>query len=83
MALSPEDLGAALAHLERGDWKAAHRIVQADEETPLACWAHGIVHLMEGDESNARYWYGEAKREVPRVPSIPEEIAALKGAMQP
>jgi hypothetical protein len=52
-------------------------IVQRDEDSALSCWAHGIVHLMEGDIANARYWYREAKREFPRNPSIPDEIAAL------
>ena len=72
------DLREALAALERGDWPAAHAIVQADEDSRLACWAHGIVHLMEGDVPNARYWYGIAKRPFPENPSIPGEIAALK-----
>jgi hypothetical protein len=26
-------------------------------EVDLSCWAHGIVHMLEGDTSNARYWY--------------------------
>ena len=51
----------ALEHLEKGDWQAAHTIVQ-NEESPHACWVHGIVHVMEGDHDNARYWYGRAKR---------------------
>jgi hypothetical protein len=76
------ELERALALLRAGDWEAAHRIVQRDEDSALACWAHGIVHLMEGDVSNARYWYGEAKRELPGTPSIPEEIAALGKALQ-
>jgi len=73
-------LRSAVAHLERGDWQAAHEIVQKDEESPVFCWAHGIVHMMEGDIPNARYWYGEAKRAFPEKYSIPEEIAALKHA---
>jgi Flp pilus assembly protein TadD len=72
-----DELAKAVALLRRGDWEAAHRIVQQDEDSPLACWAHGIVHLMEGDTSNARYWYREAKRELPRDPSVADEIAAL------
>ena len=64
--------------MEKGDWQAAHEIVQRDEDSPLACWAHGIVHLMEGDLPNARYWYREAKRELPAKPSIAKEISALK-----
>src|SRR6266446_9456127 len=50
MKLKPAELSAALHLLEQGDWKAAHEIVQKDEESPLACWAHGIVHLMDSDE---------------------------------
>ncbi len=68
----------AVSHLEKGEWQAAHGIVQRDEDSPLSCWAHGIVHLMEGDLPNARYWYREAGREFPASPSIPEEIQALK-----
>ena len=76
------ELERALEHLRAGDWEAAHKIVQQDEDSELACWAHGIVHLMEGDLSNARYWYREAQREFPRSPSIPEEIAALSLALK-
>jgi len=68
--------------MESGDWNAAHEIVQQDEESPLACWAHGIVHLMEGDLPNARYWYREAKRGFPAQPSIPQEISALKSSLR-
>lgn len=73
----------AVGHLERGDWRAAHEIVQKDEASALFCWAHGIVHIMEGDIPNARYWYGEAKRSFPKDDSIPAEIAALKRALMP
>jgi hypothetical protein len=72
-----QELAKALALLRKGDWEAAHLIVQKDEESPLACWAHGIVHLMEGDTANARYWYRRAQRELPSDPSIPGEIEAL------
>jgi hypothetical protein len=78
MPLSRSELKKALAHLERGDWQAAHEIVQKDEQSALACWAHGIVHLMEGDEANARYWYRAAKRAFPRVSSPSAEITAFR-----
>jgi hypothetical protein len=58
----PNDLRKALTLLEKGDWRAAHEIVQADEDSRHACWAHAIVHLMEGDFGNARYWYRRAGR---------------------
>ena len=75
---APGILRSAVAHLERGDWKAAHEIAQKDEESPLSCWVHGIVHVMEGDLPNARYWYRQAKRLFPNEFSVTAEIAALK-----
>ena len=75
---APRVLRSAVAHLERGNWQAAHAIVQKDEESVLSCWAHGIVHVMEGDIPNARYWYREAKRPFPENYSVAAEIAALK-----
>jgi hypothetical protein len=77
---APGVLRSAVAQLERGDWQAAHEIVQKDEESALSCWAHGIVHVMEGDLPNARYWYGQAKRAFPKDYSVSAEIAALKDA---
>src|SRR5688572_18093513 len=74
------DLQRAVALLEGGDWQAAHAIVQKDEESALACWAHGIVHLMEGDLPNARYWYRKANRRLDD--DIPVEIAALSESLK-
>jgi hypothetical protein len=81
MKLNPAQLAAAVELLDRGDWKAAHQIVQRDEASPLSCWAHGIVHLIEGDLSNARYWYREAGRAFPKQVSIQDEIRALKESL--
>ena len=78
--MNRQDLLQALRHLEAGDWKAAHEIVQQDEVSPLACWAHGIVHIMEGDLPNARYWYRAAKRSFSE--DVSAEIAALKMAAE-
>ena len=68
--------------MERGDWQRAHEIVQRDEDSPLACWAHGITHLMEGDMPNARYWYREAKRRFPAAASVAAELAALRKSLK-
>jgi hypothetical protein len=73
------DLRRAVTLLERGDWKTAHEIVQADEDSAAACWAHGIVHLMEGDVPNARYWYRKAGRAFSE--NVPAEIAALSASL--
>jgi hypothetical protein len=74
-------LGTAVRHLRKGDWSKAHALVQ-DDETALGCWAHGIVHMMEGDLGNARYWYRRAHRSFPREPDPKPEIAALLAALK-
>lgn len=73
-------LPEAIALLEARDWQGAHAIAQ-DSDEPDASWAHGIVHLIEGDEANARYWYGRAGRAFPGMFATDSEIAALKAAV--
>ena len=70
-------LDDAVCLIEAGDWQAAHTIVQKDS-SQLASWAHGIVHLLEGDRSNAGYWYRRAERDLPDDVEIESEIAKLK-----
>jgi hypothetical protein len=76
--MKPSELQRAVKLLESGDWKAAHEIVQRDEASRLFCWAHGIVHRMEGDTANARYWYRQAKRLFRSDRSVAQEIRDLK-----
>lgn len=47
----------------RGDWAAAHEIAQADDGADAA-WVHAWLHRIEGDASNAAYWYRRAGKEV-------------------
>jgi hypothetical protein len=71
-------LRAALEHLRHGEWQRAHDIVHGDE-SPLACWAHAVVHLQEGDVDNARYWFGRADRRFSRDAAA--ELEALADAV--
>ena len=71
----------AVRHLEAGEWKAAHALVQKDASS-LGCWAHGIVHLVEGDLDNAKYWYRRAHRPLPHANTANAEIAALKAKLK-
>lgn len=77
-----KDIRTALRLLQEGDWRAAHAIVQEDEESRLSCWAHGIVHLIEGDVPNARYWYRVAGRVLRDDFSVEAEIAALSDTLK-
>lgn len=78
---SVSSLQRAALLLAEGDWQAAHVIVQ-DDPSPLAAWMHGIVHLLEGDISNARYWYAQAKRRFPDVSAVAAEIEAARSAIE-
>lgn len=80
--MSSDRIAEALALLDRGDWQAAHTIVQEEEKAPYAAWAHGIVHIVEGDLDNARYWYDRAKRDFPAHPSAAEELRALRESIR-
>ena len=74
-------IGTAIRHLKKGDWARAHDIVQHDE-SKLGCWAHGIVHLVEGDLGNARYWYRRASRPFPKDRDVDREVAELTQALK-
>ena len=54
---------AALWWAAKGDWNAAHKIVQ-DESTREAAWVHAYLHRVEGDFGNAGYWYRRAGQAV-------------------
>jgi hypothetical protein len=73
----PETLARAVDLLAAGAWQQAHEIVQA-EESALAAWLHGIVHTLEGDLDNARYWYRRAERAFPGAGAVQSEIAAAR-----
>jgi hypothetical protein len=74
------DLARAVAHLAQRDWQAEHEIVQHDESA-LAAWLHGIVHTLEGDLDNARYWYRRAKRAFPGSEAVEHEVAEARRAV--
>jgi len=74
-------IGTAVRYLRKGEWQKAHAIVQEDD-TELGCWAHGIVHMLEGDYGNARYWYRRAHRLFPKDVDPKAEIAALAVAIK-
>ena len=73
-------LARALTHLESRDWQAAHEIVQHDT-SELAAWLHGIVHTLEGDLENARYWYRRVRRAFPGPEAVATEIARARQAL--
>ena len=56
----------ALQHLKAGglrpssEMEKAHQICQLHEGDSMFDWIHALVHRIEGDHSNADYWYRRA-----------------------
>jgi hypothetical protein len=73
--LEAVDLAAA------GDWQRAHEIVQEHEEDAVANWIHALVHRMEGDLSNARYWYGRAGKKSGEGLTVQAELQQIRAAL--
>lgn len=70
------DMVQLVAHLRAGNWEAAHDLVQ-DDQSVAGAWAHGIVHMLEGDMANAGYWYRRAGRALPVAENATVEIEDL------
>jgi hypothetical protein len=62
-------------------WDAAHRLVQTYETDPTAAWIHAVLHKIEGDLGNSRYWYRRAGT-LKHVDDEPyAELAAIKATL--
>ncbi len=69
-------LAEAIERLLVNDWRAAHALVQ-DLDDPIAWRLHGLVHRVEGDLGNSRYWYEKAGVTLDQSRSVEEEISEL------
>jgi hypothetical protein len=58
--VSADSLVAASLWLRVGIIEPAHEIVQ-DDSTQNGSYLHGVVHRLEGDYWNAKYWFRHAK----------------------
>ncbi|MEC7300969.1 MAG: hypothetical protein VXV97_00165 [Pseudomonadota bacterium] len=62
--MPPDKAGSALQalwHAAKGDWETAHKVAQGDKSESGA-WVHAYLHRVEGDLSNAGYWYRKVGR---------------------
>ena len=55
-----------------GEWNAAHELVQQYEADTTAAWIHAVLHKIEGDQGNSRYWYHHAGK----LEHVSDEAAA-------
>lgn len=49
----------AVSLAQAGDWDAAHQIAQ-DCSDSTANWIHAVLHKIEGDSWNSKYWYARS-----------------------
>ena len=81
MGVLNDDLLQAVKLALAGDWDAAHERVQQYEDDATAAWIHAVLHKMEGDLANSRYWYRRADR-MDHVADKPRaELAAIQAEL--
>ncbi|MEI6241613.1 MAG: hypothetical protein WCR51_14605 [Planctomycetia bacterium] len=79
--MTKADLLAALDAAIAGRWDEAHGIVQEEEADATACWIHAVLHAIEGDRGNARYWFAKAGK-LDRADNDPtSELAAIRAEL--
>lgn len=65
----------ALSLAQQGDWDGSHTLIQQYEDD-FSKLIHGYLHKVEGDLSNAAYWYRLAGEDNPDC-SLEEELGSL------
>jgi len=83
MSATNEDLLHAVELALAGEWDAAHQLVQQYEEDGTASWIHAVLHKIEGDLGNARYWYRRADRMDHAEDEPRAELAAILAELRP
>lgn len=75
-----DDLRKVLELMRLDRWIEAHNLVQLDD-SPLAAWLHGILHIQEGDLEDAEYWYGKADRHFRSRGTLAQEMERFEAAL--
>ena len=81
MSAANEDLLKAIDLALADKWDAAHSVVQQYENDPTASWIHAVLHKIEGDLANSRYWYRRAGRMDHVADDAPVELAAIRAEL--
>lgn len=77
MADNTQQLLQAVSLALANDWDSAHNIAQ-DYSDSTANWIHAVLHKIEGDAWNSRYWYARtAGRKYEDYANAQEELTAI------
>ncbi len=77
--MTAADLTQAVDLALAGECERAHAIVQQEETDPTAAWIHAVIHKIEGDLENARYWYRRAGRRADDGRDSHDELLEIRG----
>ena len=71
---------AALWWMTKGDWERAHQLVN-DQGSEDDAWVHAHLHRVEGDQTNAHYWYRRAGKAPSTAPLEIERETIMKALL--
>ena len=75
-----DNLIKALELAINDEWDASHKIVQ-EMHSNHSNWIHAVLHKIEGDESNSRYWYAQTDREYDEYQDPLDELRAIQSEL--
>jgi hypothetical protein len=76
-----EQLKTAVQAALDGDWVAAHNIAQ-DYSDSTSNWIHAVLHKIEGDVWNSKYWYARtAGKKYEDFSHAKEELIAIQNSL--
>lgn len=81
-ALSKEALKIAVQAALDGDWDKSHNIAQEHSEN-TANWIHAVLHKIEGDVWNSKYWYARTNgKKFEDFSDANEELIAIQNSLK-
>jgi hypothetical protein len=83
MASPKEELKRAVDLALSGEWDEAHALAQRHEGDATADWLHAVLHKIEGDADNSRYWYRRTSHGFEEFTDPKAELAAIRASLQP
>lgn len=76
MAIPVEELKLAVQAALDGEWDRSHKIAQ-EYGDPVACWIHAVLHKIEGDAWNSRYWYARTAHQYEEYSNPQDELRVI------
>ena len=81
-ALSKQALKIAVQAALNGDWDKSHNIAQ-DYSDNSANWIHAVLHKIEGDVWNSKYWYARTNGKMYEdFSDANEELKAIQDSLK-